>query len=119
MSKNERIYEYSELGISKPDAGVSSVKFVPVDEYKDKPASASDIGAIDDTRVLHISTVSYPKDESNLEVVEDKSWRVGMDTMFKCGTCHHTFWGYACSNYECVKGVEAIAVAKRWENDRR
>lgn len=50
---------------------------------------------------------------------EDKRWKVGMDMMIKCGTCHTTHWGYKCGNLNCVKGKEASAESKRWENDRR
>jgi hypothetical protein len=51
--------------------------------------------------------------------VEDKIWKVGMDSMMTCGTCHTTHWGSDCRNHECVKGKKAIAEWKRWENDRR
>ena len=95
----ERIYQYSELGINKPDAGTVKYRFVPISEYEGKTFSDSDVG---------LSTV-----------VPDKSWKVGMDMMMICGTCHTTHWGTSCQNPGCVKGKEAIAITKRWENDRR
>jgi len=53
------------------------------------------------------------------EHIQDKVWKVGMDSMMKCGTCHTTNWGQDCKNPDCVKGKKALAEAKRWENDRR
>ena len=94
----ERIYEYSELGIDKPDVGETLPRFVPVSEYEGKTFKESYVGLC--------------------TVVEDKVWKVGMDHMMKCGTCHTTHYGTSCKNPNCVKGVEAIAVAKRWKNDR-
>ena len=99
MTKSRRVYQYSELGINKPDVGGTLPKFVPVSEYEGKTFSCSDV---------ELSTI-----------VEDKVWRVGMDMMMTCGTCCTTHWGTSCQNPGCVKGKEAIAIAKRWENDRR
>ena len=52
---SERIFEYSELGINKPDVKVATAKFVPLSEYEGQTFSASDAGlsTVTQGRVLH------------------------------------------------------------------